>query len=516
MNSHILIRADVGPKVGTGHVMRSSALASAFLKLGGQATMACDRIPATLRQRLEKLGIAVQTISPTSQMDDAIQTRQIAEDLEADWIVVDGYDFDDEYQQILKLSLAHLMVVDDYGHSTHRLADLILNQNVYAQAADYAIHPDQVICGAKFALMRSEFSAVQPDSRIPKHAKRILLTFGGADEGDFTSRCLKAIADIKGCEDFFVETVVGNCNPHHQRLKRLIKDLPFNTILHRNVDRMTNLFSRCDMAITAGGSTCYELARCGVPTLVVSTAENQRAVAESFSERGAMAWLGDADQVTQELLTEQISKLSKSQKRRTDLAKQAVDVVDGQGAQRIARRLLETQLVFRTAEIADAEQLLKWRNEPAARLASFRSEEVQPAGHQSWLAKTLANRLIDLWIVEVDDEPIGQVRFDFDSTSESAKISVSLALEHRKRGLGTALIEAACRKTFMNDDVEEIVALIKSDNQASLNAFRKAGFVNPRPIAIHGQDAKRVVLQRESLLPLTNETTSSARWRKSA
>lgn len=515
MNGQILIRADIGPKVGTGHVMRTAALASAFVKLGGRATMACGpALPGGLKFRLERQGISIASIESTTPMDDAIQTRQLAETLEADWIVADGYRFDDSYQQILKLSLAKLMVIDDFGHGSHHMADLILNQNVYCDGSEYSdVNSERVICGSRFAMLRNEFAHFQSRSSSPRQARRVLLTLGGSDESNFTAQCLKALTQTQSASSLQVDLVVGACNPHASQLKTLSKSLPFTLRIHRNVDRMSTLMKHCDITISGGGSTCYELARCGVPAILLSLADNQRAVAQSFSELECMQWLGDADQVTLHEIANAFDKLAASPKRRREMSRNGARVVDGKGAGRIARRLASEQFTFRDAQIGDADRLLDWRNESTTRESSFQSLPIQPQEHLDWLQRTLNDNLCDLWIVEDEDQEIGQVRFNFDSTGDEATISVSLAPHCRGKNWGTTIIESACRRVFQNDDVDTIIAQIKPNNIASIKAFENAGFIDLDPIAIHNSPAKRMSLSRAVALP--NQSNKQT-WKKSA
>lgn len=515
MNSHLLIRADVGPTVGTGHVMRTAALGRAFSKMGGKVTMACaPSLPNLLKHRLERQGIAVHSLEAKSKMDDAILTRQLAENLMADWIVVDGYEFDDQFQQVLKLSLANLMVIDDFQHGTHRYADLILNQNIYSDGSEYSSDTSrELFCGCDFALLRSEFENIKPNPRTPKLAKRILLTFGGADERNVTATALTALCKVTDSKKLDVDVVVGACNTHYPEIKELARNLPFTVRIHRNVDRISTLMSQCDLAITAGGSTCYELARCGVPSIVVSTAENQRAVAEGFHEKDAMRWVGDSHSLTTERLINVIDELMHGSDLRRQMARQASSLVDGLGADRMARRLISDQFLFRDAQKSDSATLLNWRNEPSTRSASFSSALVSASEHDAWFSEKLSSNLTDLWVVELDDQPVGQVRFDFEPSNDEATISISLAPECRGKRWSTAIIETACRKVFLSDDVEIINALIKSENTASIRAFTKAGFVNQDQIAIHGSEAKRFVMTRNTALP---DQSVQKSWRRTA
>ena len=517
----ILIRADIGPAVGTGHVMRTAALASAWRKLGGAATMVCTAdLPSSLRQRLERGGIVVETISAETLSDDAAQTTRLAQQAHATWIVVDGYPFDDVYQETLKRSSAKLLVVDDFGHAEHHHADLLLNQNIYADRSDYGQStPESLLLGPRFVLMRDEFSSVETSKkRVPKTAKRIMVTMGGADLGNFTSTCLQAIADLPDKDEISVDVIVGASNAHFESLQQLCRELPNSVRLHRNTDRMATIIKQCDLAITAGGSTCYELARCGVPAIVLSIAENQIAIARSFHENGSMIWLGDTDSVPVQMLTIEIQKLVNDSALRKRMAAASRALVDGQGAKRIARRLLQEELVFREVVPEDSKQLWQWQNESAVREGAFQSKEISWPEHQIWFQRAMANRLVDIWIAETragesepaeTRRPIGPVRLNFDSMGTQATISLSIAPEFRGRGWGTAVIEAACRRAFHSDDIQEIVAWIKSENRSSLAAFDRAGFIKenksgPSHIAIHtvdDQPAIKMILRRNQVVP---------------
>lgn len=514
----ILIRADVGPAVGTGHVMRSAALGAAWCKLGGRATMVCTaNLPGSLKKRLQRMGLEIEIITAETPIDDAVQTRDLAEQTQAAWVVVDGYQFDDQYQQIVKRSLAKLLVIDDFGHAQHKPADLLLNQNIYATPSHYEpLSPETLMLGTKFVLMRGEFSHVDASQKkILKIAKRIMITMGGADQGNFTSTCLQAIGNLSNASEISVDVIAGASNPHLAALREKCRKLPISVRLHQNTDRMSAIIGQCDLAITAGGSTCYELARCGIPAIVISTADNQVEVARSFHESGGMIWLGDSDSVPIELLTDEVQKLVSNSKLRKQMADSTAALVDGQGAQRIARRMLQEELTFRAAAETDSRQLWNWRNEPAVRTGAFQNQEIPWTEHQAWFESTMTDRLVDIWIVENSSgDSIGPVRFNFDAMGTEATISISIAAEFRGQGLGTAIIEAAARRAFSADDIQQIVAWIKPENESSLKAFRKAGFAEEHEtgqtqLAIHtvgDQPARKLVLRREQVASDRSET----------
>ncbi len=503
---NLLIRADVGPTVGVGHVMRTAALAAQWQRLGGRSTMVCEtQLPTSLKSRLTKMGLDVRLIESESLLEDAVQLKHFATQLSAEWIVLDGYRFTDEYQEIAKTSRARLLVLDDYGHASHKAADFVLNQNVYANPSGRS---KRELLGPQYSLMRDEFEKVK-SRRVPRVAKRVLVTMGGADHENVTQLCLEAFNELQSNLLSF-DIVVGSCNPHFDSLKSYAKlNHMDNVRFHRNVTRMSALFELCDLAIAAAGSTCYELARCSVPTLTISTAENQIPVAQAFDELGCMKWLGHADQLNSGAVVSAVQPLIRGWQRREEMVKRGNSIVDGQGAARVARRLYSSAFEFREATSSDSSLLLKWRNEAFVRQNSFSSNVVTAEEHDSWFSNVLQSQS-DLWIVENQSEPIAQVRMDFDQRLLEATISISLDAKVRGQGWGTLIIEKACRQVFNSDDVDEIVAMIKPDNSASVRAFEKAGFVKENEIAIRNQAARRFVLRRES------SSTSSYRQKRSA
>src|SRR6266567_710574 len=129
----ILIRVDASVKIGTGHVMRCLALAQAWQDAGGQAVFAMAASTAAIRVRLtgESCDIVRIDSSPAAD-EDVRQTIALAQEIESDWIVVDGYQFGAEYQSVLKLAGGKVLFLDDYGHTRQYAADVVLNQSVSA------------------------------------------------------------------------------------------------------------------------------------------------------------------------------------------------------------------------------------------------------------------------------------------------------------------------------------------------------------------------------------------------
>ena len=125
---NVVIRPDVGPVVGTGHVMRMMALGEACCRLGASVTMLCGEIPSGLVRRLIGCGIDVCRLKNSGcDTDDARETLEFARRNDADWVVLDGYGFDQSYQRTMAETDAVLMMMDDGDVADPDIVDVVLN-----------------------------------------------------------------------------------------------------------------------------------------------------------------------------------------------------------------------------------------------------------------------------------------------------------------------------------------------------------------------------------------------------
>ena len=115
MSRNLLIRADAGPEIGTGHVMRCLALAEPWLQAGAHVTLVSAHLPTLLAKRVQDSGVKLlsQPAVPGSSAD-AKELAQLAVKQKADWIVVDGYHFDADYQRTLKNAGQRVLFFDDF------------------------------------------------------------------------------------------------------------------------------------------------------------------------------------------------------------------------------------------------------------------------------------------------------------------------------------------------------------------------------------------------------------------
>ena len=112
-----------------GHVMRTLALAQAWQDEGGNAMYFQAESALGIRQRLQTEGVpsTLEALQPGSDAD-AERVVRFALERNAAWIVLDGYQFTERYQRLLKEAGLRILLLDDLGSCGHYWADVILNQ----------------------------------------------------------------------------------------------------------------------------------------------------------------------------------------------------------------------------------------------------------------------------------------------------------------------------------------------------------------------------------------------------
>jgi len=476
---NLIIRADAGAQLGTGHVMRCLALAQAWQDAGGRAIFVTAMEAPGLQRRLNLEGLEVLPLAaPPGSADDAIQTRNLAQKREASWIVVDGYHFGANYRRILKGSGLGLLLVDDHGYADHYDADMILNQNIHAHEGLYVNREPyaRLLLGTRYVLLRREFLKWRDwKRRVSEAARNVLITLGGADPANVTLQVIQALPQVKR-EGLEVIAVVGASNPHYRELESFVRESQLPVRLKSNPMDMPELMAWADVAISAGGSTCWEMAFMGLPSIILILADHQRPIAEQLDKRGVAINLGWHETVSSAHIRQAITSLLVAEKSRVEMARRGKELVDGEGCARVLMGVQGRKLRLRPVREEEGRLLWEWANDPEVRAASFSTGPISWDEHARWFAGKLHNPTCHMLLaLDPQDRPVGQVRFDMSKDGE-AEIGVSIDKSKRGLGYGSYLIDLAVEEIFRTTSARAVHAFIKPGNKSSLRAFEKAKF----------------------------------------
>ena len=354
---NIAIRVDASSQIGTGHFMRTLTLAKELSKRGAKVRFVSRHLPEYLQDMLSEKVYEFRILDRpinetmqdelahskwlgTTQHEDAQDTTQALSDRIWDWLVIDNYALDARWESVLRKSAKRLLVIDDLADRMHD-CDILLDQNYYADKETRYTGKVPVTCqlllGPHYALLREEFSQWRQQVK-PRtgSVKRILVFFGGVDADNFTGLTIDALARL-GISGLHIDVVIGAQHPYREKIESACIEYMFSCYVQ--TDRMAELMATADLAIGAGGSATWERCCLGLPSLVVSLADNQTDIVKGLDLLGAGQYIESQVFANSSVLLHYILGLIENRKFLKSLSEQAFATNIGDGVNRVCQAL---------------------------------------------------------------------------------------------------------------------------------------------------------------------------------
>lgn len=339
----IFIRADANSIIGTGHVMRCLSLAAALKNCGEEVLfLLADEAAVPL---LSDRGQPYKVLgSSYDRMEEELATLlPVLSEEKPKLLLLDSYFVTEKYLSEVRKHVKTAYIDDKFAFPYP--VDILINYNIYGDRVPYrekGIKEDTVLLlGTQYAPLRGEFEKAALTVR--DKALNVLLTTGGSDRYNLAGQILSAALLHEKAAGLHYHVVSGAFNSHLPNLRALAA-VHDHIHIHVNVQNMAELMEKCDIAVTAGGSTMYELCAVGVPIICFSFVDNQEKIVETFAEKGIVCFGGNyltdkeglADKVIQNIV-----KLAADKLLREDCQNKGKLLVDGRGAARLAEVLCE-------------------------------------------------------------------------------------------------------------------------------------------------------------------------------
>ncbi|OIQ88342.1 UDP-2,4-diacetamido-2,4,6-trideoxy-beta-L-altropyranose hydrolase [mine drainage metagenome] len=475
----VAFRVDASATIGSGHLMRCLALADKLQEHGDVILFVVRAAEQTWQALPRQYHLAVVTL-PESAADwarDAEETRAaLAIFGSPDWLVIDHYGLGSEWEAAMRDFCGRIFVIDDIGR--HHDCDLLLDQNVLNNPESYR---DRVpahcrrLLGPGYALLRREFREARARLRHRDGSvRRVLISFGGSDPTGETEKAIEGFL-AAGLDGVMADVVLGPANPRAAEIKQKFGTHP-RVHLIPHTDHMAAEMLGADLAISAGGVSMWERACLGLPSIVITAADNQMKGAEWLAAQGGHLLLGESAVVAAQDIAEALCCLAGNSQLRTLFARTGAALVDGCGSERVAHRLLGGRIILRRVTTADCDMIYIWRNAEVNRRYSGDERPFHIEAHRQWFACMTADPSQIMLIGEADIGPVGVLRFDLDDTE--AVVSIYLVPGQHGMGWGEALLDsgAVWLRTHL-PEITTVHARVKSGNQASLAVFGRAGYV---------------------------------------
>ena len=317
--SRVAVVTEGGTGIGLGHVMESAHVISALDRLGIE-TSCLGYGPRPVRSVLDGLGVGVSTLTTRLGPETAAALgRRIR-------------------RAGTRVVFCNVMRLEETTVTRLRAAGLVVTAIVEGQGPTGLDQVFDVVARPELMVLSPRLARRRPPRRP---AISLLLTMGGVDARGLTPRLIRWLGGMTQPPDLRV--VVGALFDHHEALKRAVERYPVACRVDRAPpqDRLFRMMRASRAAIAHGGDTLYELACLGVPTAVVCPTVRQLRVADRFAGAAAVLNLGVHRTLTRSRFQRGIIRLLRDTRLRRCLRTAGPRLVDGRGAQRVARTLAE-------------------------------------------------------------------------------------------------------------------------------------------------------------------------------
>jgi len=485
-----VFRVDSSPTIGTGHLIRCLTLAGCLREYGFECLFICRDFDGANFDRVLEKGFALKRL-PASSLEnnetwlgmaagkDVLETVQAIDNVSPDWLVVDHYAIGEQWESKIRKLLpdTKILVIDDLADRKHN-CEILIDQTFARDAADYKPLVGlqaRLLLGTRFALLRPEFRKIREGAAHAKYepgvVRHILVTLGGGDISKPLTVIGEALLKLSKTHDFSATVFYGKT---HKSLLEPYDKMGSRIKLLEYSDDMANEMAKADFAIGAGGGTSWERCCVGLPTLVLTLADNQREIARILTETGAGVSVDlavdDVHDAAKTLLDQPSLLLQMGQKARA--------LCDGRGVSRVMREIADLSLDICLTGLDDARFVFDARySDNGSRY--YRNPDVPDyESHVTWLKSALSSPDRRLINISFGDTSIAHARLDHDSANVAqGEIGICMAPEWRTKGMGLPVLKAATNY-FSRHGSSRINAEIHEKNIASATIFEQAGYVH--------------------------------------
>ncbi len=344
-------RVDANSEISTGHLMRCLSIAEKIKVHGYEVHF--FTVDAINMKLIEEKGFKCHVMEGkyTEIEKDYSQLSFLINKLGIRALLVDSYFVSQSY--LKKLSDCVKVIYIDDLHEMVYPCDLLVNYTIFADEIDYSQMymktNTKMLLGCKYVPLRQEFETIVP-KKCKDTIEKVLVLSGGTDQYHFLVHFVEEIVCKDKFRNVIFQVVCGKYNTDKEKLKEIQKRQD-NLMVYENLAELKDYMLNADVAISAAGTTLYELAACGTATIGYALADNQLENLQVFSEKGYVISLGDIrNGFPKDALLFALEKAAELSYR-IDVEEKMRKLVDGRGASYLAEEII--QLVLAEKEVCN-------------------------------------------------------------------------------------------------------------------------------------------------------------------
>ncbi len=320
----VVFRIMGGHGIGYGHFFRSYSLAKAF-KIFYPDLKVIFMINRELEDQFLDSEFEYLIIDSVSKDFDVVKN------LNPQLFILDSYLLSNEYLLGMK-RICKIMIFDDNNDVyDSNIPDILLNGNAHARDLNYTMNSNNLyLLGSKYLVMREEYW--KEDTLEYEKKDEILITTGGTDSYDISYRLLVSLKD----NPYKKKIIIG---PGYKQdlIDKLEKINDENVELICKPRSLERYIKESKVAITAGGSTVYEVLSQKTIPIIFSIADNQDVICE-YLERKGVLYIGKYPEIKYNAIDENIMTLMQEN---TYCHNDIFIIEDGQGTTRIIEAICQ-------------------------------------------------------------------------------------------------------------------------------------------------------------------------------
>jgi UDP-2,4-diacetamido-2,4,6-trideoxy-beta-L-altropyranose hydrolase/UDP-4-amino-4,6-dideoxy-N-acetyl-beta-L-altrosamine N-acetyltransferase len=497
----VVFRVDASIKMGMGHVMRCLTLAQVLKEDGSSVEFVCRKLEGNLIDKIHLSGFNVYELEAfekaeldnklmhshwlgATQQQDASACVDILKPNQTDWLIVDHYALDEDWQNRLKPYCEKLMVIDDLADRRHQ-CDILLDQTFGRQQEDYSeLTPKdcQLLLGSQHALLRSEFAKWRPYSlerRSKPEFKQLFINMGGVDVENITEKILDELKICNLPNDLKITIVMGGSAPHLESVKSKATTLPFKIEVKVDVDNMAEIMANSDIAIGASGSTTWERCCLGLPAIQIVIAKNQLFSAETLAHHNIVKLAKEIKETT--YLLESSSEWMKS------VSSSALEICDGMGSYKVFNKMTNYKITLKKfGEIDlcnyvnlnehDKLLVLNMRNHSQVRKWMYSQDNISKKDHFIFIKSLESDIDRCYFLIKQKGIIIGAVNFANIRSNKPAIFGFYANPFEQILGAGRILELTSLHFIFRELNLCKLTLEVFSDNKQVVNLHKKFGF----------------------------------------
>lgn len=459
----INFRVDANSTIGLGHLIRCIALAE-MLQSEFLINFHCFTLSPELKDEIIKRNYFYH------ELDD--EETWLADLSNQNCVVLDGYQFDYEFELTIKKTGAFLVTIDDLFTRTFA-SDLIINHLPSAYPGNYLARPYTLFAlGLEYALLRSIFLKLSVGRSLVKDKRSIFICFGGADPQNHTQKVVEFIA----AKNYFdrICVVTGASYSYKEELDELIRKICPHVESYHNLDanKMADVMSTCNIAIVPASGILLEALALRMVVITGAYIENQYYLLDAFANKG---YIFNSVDFSISNIENQLSEAISS--RYTGME----SIIDGKSDERLRKYFRTLNIInfigLRAAGETDLDLTYRWANDSIIRRYSFSKNLITKDAHREWFLRKIKDPECLYLLLFYNDSILGSVRFDI--VEKDAIISYHIDSSFHNKGFGLPALKIGLEKLYNSSHfkrINRIVGKVQLENIASIKIFEKLGF----------------------------------------